>query len=100
LNYQVLEAHDADSALALLDRNNVRVDLLLTDLVLPGMNGSKLAEQLNARQPEARVLFMTGYSADALIHQWPSNSDTDILHKPLTQETVEGKVRQILNQTR
>jgi CheY-like chemotaxis protein len=99
LNYQVLEAHDADSALALLDRNNVRVDLLLADFVLPGMNGSQLAEQLKARQPKARVLFMTGYSADALSHQWPSNTDTEMLHKPLTHETVERKVRQILNQT-
>ena len=76
------------------------MDLLLSDLVLPGMNGSKLAEQLNARQPEAKVLFMTGYSADALIHQWPSNTDFEVLQKPLTHETVERKVRQILNQTR
>ena len=75
------------------------MDLLLADFVLPGMNGSQLAEQLKARQPKARVLFMTGYSADALSHQWPSNTDTEMLHKPLTHETVERKVRQILNQT-
>jgi CheY-like chemotaxis protein len=56
LNYRVLETHDAESALALLDRDNVRVDLLLADLVLPGINGCQLAEQLKARQPEARMI--------------------------------------------
>jgi hypothetical protein len=64
LQYRVLEAHDADSALGLIDRNDVRVDLLLTDLILPGMNGGQLAEEVKARRPEARVLFMTGYSPD------------------------------------
>ncbi len=97
LSYRVLEAHDADSALALIDRDNVRVDLLLADLVLPGMNGRQLAEELKSRQPEARVLFMTGYSRDAIIHQWPSDTDIEMLHKPLTHEAIEKKVRQILN---
>jgi DNA-binding NtrC family response regulator len=69
---------------------------LVSRFVLPGMNGSQLAEQLKARQPKARVLFMTGYSADALSHQWLSNTDTEMLHKPLTHETVERKVRQTL----
>ncbi len=95
LNYRVLEAHDAESALVLVDRNNIRVDLLLTDVVLPGMNGGQLAEQLKARQPETRVLLMTGYSRDRTIHL-SSNTDAEILHKPLTQETIERKVRQIL----
>jgi DNA-binding NtrC family response regulator len=73
------------------------VDLLLTDLVLPGINGGQLAEQLKARQPEARVLFMTGYSRGAIIHLWPSETDFEMLHKPLTHEALERKVRQILN---
>ena len=73
------------------------MDLLLADLVLPGMNGRQLAEELKSRQPEARVLFMTGYSRDAIIHQWPSDTDIEMLHKPLTHEAIEKKVRQILN---
>jgi CheY-like chemotaxis protein len=48
LHYRVLEAHDADSALGLIDRNDVRMDLLLADLVLPGMNGGQLAEEVKA----------------------------------------------------
>jgi signal transduction histidine kinase len=97
LNYRVLETHDAESALVLVDRDNVRVDLLLADLVLPGINGSQLTEQLKARQPEARVLFMTGYSQGATIHLGPSETDLEMLHKPLTREALEQKVRQILN---
>lgn len=97
LQYRVLEAHDADSALGLIDRNDVRVDLLLTDLILPGMNGGQLAEEVKARRPEARVLFMTGYSPDALIDQWPIDAGVEMLHKPLTEAVLEEKVRAVLN---
>jgi CheY-like chemotaxis protein len=98
LQYRVLEAHDAHSALGLIDRNDIRVDLLLADLVLPGMNGYQLAEEVKARQPEARVLFITGYSRDAIINKWPANPNIEVLHKPLTQDVLEHKVRTVLNQ--
>ena len=98
LHYRVLEAHDADSALGLIDRNDVRVDLLLTDLILPGMNGGQLADEVKARQPEARVLFMTGYSRGAIIHRWPVDTGIEMLHKPLTEAILEQKVRAVLNQ--
>jgi signal transduction histidine kinase/CheY-like chemotaxis protein len=96
LHYRVLEAHDADSALAMIDRNDVRVDLLLADLVLPGMNGGQLAEQVMARQPEAKVLLMTGYSPDAVAREWPTDPGIEVLYKPLTQDALEQKVRAIL----
>jgi len=91
-------AHDADSALGLIDRNDVRVDLLLADLVLPGMNGGQLAEEVKARQPEARVLFITGYSRDAINSQWPTDPDVEVLHKPLMQDALERKLHATLNQ--
>jgi signal transduction histidine kinase/ActR/RegA family two-component response regulator len=100
LHYRVLEAHDADSALGLIDRNDVRVDLLLTDLVLPGMNGGQLAEEVKARQPEARVLFMTGYSRDAINSQWPTDASVEVLQKPLMQDALERKLHAMLNQAR
>jgi signal transduction histidine kinase len=99
LHYRVLEAHDADSALGLIDRNDVRVDLLLTDLVLPGMNGGQLAEAVKARQPAARTLFITGYSREAIPHQWPGDTDIEMLHKPLTRDALEVKIRAILKPT-
>ena len=100
MHYRVLEAHDGDSALGLIDRNDVRVDLLLADLILPGMNGVQLAEQVKARQPDASVLFMTGYSRDAIIHQWPVDASIEMLHKPLTQDALEQKVFAVLSQAR
>ena len=96
LHYRVLEAHDADSALGLMDRNDIRVDLLLTDLVLPGMNGGQLAEAVKARQPKASALFITGYSREAIPHQWPIDTDVEMLHKPLTRDALEVKIRAIL----
>jgi signal transduction histidine kinase len=96
LHYRVLEAHDADSALGLIDRNDVRVDLLLTDLVLPGMNGGQLAEQVKARQPQARVLIMTGYSREAVVDQWPVDPSVEMLQKPLTQDLLERKLRMVM----
>ena len=98
LHYRVLEAHDAGSALGLIERNDIRVDLLLTDLVLPGMNGGELAKEVKARRPEARVLFMTGYSPGALAQQWSIDGDVDMLHKPLTEAALEQRVRAALNQ--
>jgi signal transduction histidine kinase/CheY-like chemotaxis protein len=96
LHYRVLEAHDADSALGLIDRNDVRVDLLLTDLVLPGMNGGQLAEKVRARQPQARVLIMTGYAREAVADQWPVDTDIEMLQKPLTQDALERKLRIVM----
>lgn len=75
-------------------------DPLLADLILPGMNGVQLAEEVKARQPEARVLFMTGYSRDAILHQWPVDASIETLHKPLTQDVLEQKVCAVLNQVR
>jgi signal transduction histidine kinase/ActR/RegA family two-component response regulator len=93
LHYRALEAHDAESALGLIDRNDVRVDLLLTDLVLPGMGGSQLAEEVRARQPQARVLFMTGYAPDAIdaiTEQWPAGAE--VLYKPLAADDLERRL--------
>jgi CheY-like chemotaxis protein len=96
LHYRVLEAHDADSALGMIDRNDVRVDLLLTDLVLPGMNGGQLAEQVKTRQPGAKVLIMTGYSRDAVVDQWPVDPSIEMLQKPLSQDVLERKLRVVM----
>jgi signal transduction histidine kinase/ActR/RegA family two-component response regulator len=100
LHYRVLEAHDAESALALIDRNDVRVDLLLSDLVLPGMNGAQLAKQVKARQPEARVLIMTGYSREAVVDQWPVDDSVEMLQKPLTHDALERKLRSVMGDQR
>ena len=72
LNYRVDEAATGDDALKVADRQSF--DLLLTDVVLPGINGRQLAERLTTRQPAIKVLFMTGYSRNAIVHNGRSRS--------------------------
>jgi signal transduction histidine kinase len=96
MHFQVLEAHDADSALGLLDRDDVRIDLLLTDVVLPGMNGRQLAEEIKARQPEIRVLFMSGYSREAIVQQGHVAPGDDVMQKPLSRDMLAQRIRAVL----
>jgi CheY-like chemotaxis protein len=93
LHFRVLEAHDADSALGIVDRNDVRVDLMLTDVVLPGMNCRQLAEEMKLRQPGIKVLYMSGYSRDTIIRQGRLEPGVDLMQKPLTQEVLAEKIR-------
>ena len=96
MHFRVLEAHDADSALGLLERDDVRLDLLLTDVVLPGMNGRQLAEEIKRRQPDARVLFMSGYGRDAIVQQGHIEAGVEVMQKPLTQQILERHIRAVL----
>jgi signal transduction histidine kinase/ActR/RegA family two-component response regulator len=97
LNYRVREARDGAAALALLDSEPFRVDLLLTDIVMPGMNGRQLADALHRRQPELKVLFITGYSRNAVVHQGRLDAGVSLLQKPLTQAMLASKIREILD---
>jgi CheY-like chemotaxis protein len=97
LNYRVREAADGATALALLETEPFRIDLLLTDIVMPGMNGRQLADVLNRRQPELKVLFITGYSRNAVVHQGRLDAGVSLLQKPLTQAMLAAKIRELLD---
>jgi signal transduction histidine kinase/CheY-like chemotaxis protein len=97
LNYRVSEAADGATALALLTSEPARFDLLLTDIVMPGMNGRQLAEMLRRRQPDLKVLFMTGYSRNAVVHQGRLDAGVSLLQKPLTQALLASKIREVLD---
>jgi len=97
LNYRVREAPDGAVALALFDSDPFRIDLLLTDIVMPGMNGRQLADELLHRQPSLKVLFMTGYSRNAIVHQGRLDPGVSLLQKPLTQVILATKIRDILD---
>ena len=97
LNYRVREAADGAAALTLLEAEPFRIDLLLTDIVMPGMNGRQLADALQRRQPELKVLFITGYSRNAIVHQGRLDAGVSLLQKPLTQAMLASKIREILD---
>jgi PAS domain S-box-containing protein len=98
LNYRVLEAADSRSALALLDKERA-VDLLLTDVILPGANGRELANAASARRPELKIVFMTGYSRNAIVHQGRLDPGVDLIQKPVTQAALATKIRTVLDRS-
>jgi signal transduction histidine kinase len=97
LNYRVQEAPDGAAALALYDSRPFRVDLLLTDIVMPGMNGRQLAREMQKRLSQVKVLFITGYSGDAVMHQGRLDPGVSMLQKPLTQVMLASKIRDLLD---
>jgi PAS domain S-box-containing protein len=97
LNYSVTEADDAAAALAIITQAKLRIDLLLTDVVMPGMNGRELADRARVVMPNIRVLFMTGYSQDAIVHQGRLDPDVELLEKPFRRESLAVRVRAILD---
>jgi signal transduction histidine kinase len=96
LGYDVLEAGGGDDALRLMDEYK-GIGLLLTDVVMPGMNGRKLAEQARQRKPDLKVLFMTGYSRNAIVHQGRLDAGVDLVQKPLNSAQLAATVRKVLD---
>ncbi len=97
LNYRVIEAVDANTALEALAQSNVPIDLLLTDVVMPGLNGRELAIRAAAIQRGIKVLFMTGYSQDAIVHQGQLDPGVELIEKPIRREILAARVRSVLD---
>jgi PAS domain S-box-containing protein len=101
LGYRVLEAHDGSSALRLLERQEGVVDLLFTDVVLPGgMTGAVVAREARAIRPELKVLFTTGYARDAIMHHGRLEAGVELLTKPFTYSDLAARVRDVLDAKR
>ncbi|MBK9516864.1 MAG: PAS domain S-box protein [Anaeromyxobacter sp.] len=95
--YRVLVAGDGAAALRGAAAHPGRIDLLLTDVIMPGMNGWTLANQLAALRPGLRVLYMSGYADDAVIHHGPIEVGTHFLAKPFTGAELARRVRAALD---
>jgi CheY-like chemotaxis protein len=96
LGYRVLEAVDADGALTIL-RSDQRVDLLFTDVVLPGRTGRQLANEAGDVRPGLKVLFTTGYSRNAIVHHGRLDAGVRLLQKPFTFDQLATQVREALD---
>jgi len=95
--YTVLEAATADAAAALARDYPGPIHLLLADVVLPGGSGRALADALLSQRADVRVLFMSGYTEDAIVHRGVLASNTPFLHKPFSADTLTAKVREVLD---
>jgi len=96
LGYDVLQAESGEQALGLINEHK-GIRLLLTDVVMPGMNGRTLAEVATQRKPEMKVLFMTGYSRNAIVHQGRLDPGVNLIQKPVTSEHLALAVRKLLD---
>jgi signal transduction histidine kinase/CheY-like chemotaxis protein len=96
LGYVVVQASDASEALTVLGMQP-RVDLLFTDIVMPGMNGRKLADKARETWPALKVLYTTGYTRNAIVHNGVLDHDVSFLAKPFTIEQLAVKIREVLD---
>jgi PAS domain S-box-containing protein len=97
LGYRVRAVPNATAALPILEEKNSRIDLLLTDIVMPGRNGRELGRQAQTLRPDLPVLYMTGYSRNAVVHQGRLDEGVDLLQKPISQQALGARVRDLLD---
>jgi PAS domain S-box-containing protein len=97
LGYTVLAANSPNEAILLVKEQNKKIDLILTDVIMPEMNGRDLAERLQVNQPWVKCLFMSGYTADIIAHQGFLDEGVHFLQKPFSHTTLAIKVRKVLD---
>jgi CheY-like chemotaxis protein len=100
LGYRVLEAEDGAATLRLLEDPDARVDMLFTDVVLPGaMSGAELADRARALRPGLKVLYTTGYARDAIVHEGRLDPGIELVAKPFSFAELATRVRDMLDRS-
>jgi CheY-like chemotaxis protein len=97
LGYRVLEAENGAEALGILETSMDRIDLILTDLVMPELHGGDLGESVMASESPHRVLYMSGYTGDEITRRGLAQNDMTLLRKPFTPDALARAVREALD---
>jgi two-component system cell cycle sensor histidine kinase/response regulator CckA len=95
--YRVLRAGNGDEAVEIAGSHEGPIHLMVTDVVMPGMSGRDLAEQLKSKVPKIKVLYMSGYTDDAIADHGVMEKDVEFIQKPFTREDLAAKVREVLD---
>ncbi len=97
LGYRVQEASSGEEALRLAQRSPEKIDLLMTDVPMPGMSGRELAEVLRARYAGLKVLFQSGHTGDTVVRHGVVDTEVTFLQKPFTLDALSKKLREVLD---
>ncbi len=97
LGYKVMNAENGPNALAIIEKQQTPIDLLLTDVVMPNMNGRELAEKIKGFYPNIKILFSSGYTEDVIAHHGVLDEGIDFIGKPYTPQSLAMKVRKVLD---
>jgi two-component system cell cycle sensor histidine kinase/response regulator CckA len=95
--YQVLEAANGGSAFLICERHKGPIHMLVTDIIMPEMGGRELSDRLSLLRPEMKVLYMSGYTDSAILHQGVLDADANFIQKPFTPNDLARKVREVLD---
>ena len=97
LDYRSIGALDGEAALAVLEQPSARIDLMLTDVIMPGMNGRELSNRARELRPGLKVLFMSGYSRNAVVHHGRVDLDVQLIQKPVSLQDLAARIRDMLD---
>jgi CheY-like chemotaxis protein len=97
LGYRVLSAESAEQSLQLSETEAGNIDLLLADVIIPGMDGKEIYDRLSVRRPGLKVLYMSGYTSNVIVHHGILDQGVDFIPKPLSLPTLSKKLRKILD---
>jgi CheY-like chemotaxis protein len=95
-DYTVLEAPSPEDAIRICGAHEGEIHLLLTDVLMPGMNGRELSARVTILRPSVKVLYMSGYAEDVIVRNGVQDSGTHFIQKPFSAETLAEKVREVL----
>jgi DNA-binding NtrC family response regulator len=95
--YCVFDASNPERAIDLFGKRTNRFDLLLTDVIMPGSSGPQLFKRLAQQRPELKVLYMSGYTDDTIVHQGQLDPRVEFLQKPFTADALHRRVRSVLD---
>jgi DNA-binding NtrC family response regulator len=95
--YRVLEASHGEEALLIHEKHDGPMHLVLVDVVMPGMSGSELAKRLASLHPETKILYMSGYTDNAIVHHGVLARGVNYIQKPFTVDGLARKVREVLD---